>query len=83
MFGMTLLNGDLFTKKQEKVTEFRQLQIGDVLTIGVRRNKNPKDISVSFIGQDGSAFATDCNGKSYFINRNDRDQLKSLKLKLM
>ncbi|AFN39284.1 hypothetical protein F485_gp030 [Aeromonas phage CC2] len=82
MFGMTL-NGDLFTTKKEKVTEFLELEVGDLLTIGLRRNKKPKDISVSFIGQDGSALATDYNGKSYFINRNDRDQLKSLKLKLM
>ena len=81
-FGMTL-NGNLFTIKKEKVSEFRELEVGDMLTIGLRRNRNPKDISVSFIGQDGSAFATDYKGKSYFINRNDRDQLKSLKLKLM
>ncbi|UKM62836.1 hypothetical protein P19_0348 [Aeromonas phage P19] len=81
-FGMTL-NGDLFTTKKEKVTEFKELEVGDLLTIGLRRNKNPKDISVSFIGLDGSALATDYNGKSYFINRNDQDQLKSLKLKLM
>lgn len=75
-------NDKFVVGKNTKVTEmkFAPVEVGDILYPSTR----DYGVTVKFVSKDGSLVAWDGDkNESYYVNRNDRDQLKSLNLKLL
>lgn len=76
------VDGGFIVGKNTKVKEmkFAPVEVGDVLYTTTRHY----GVTVQFVSKDGSLVAWDGDkNESYYVNRNDRDQIRSLNLKLL
>ncbi|UYD57464.1 hypothetical protein OFDDKENP_00088 [Aeromonas phage B614] len=66
--------------KETEETIYAPIQVGDEF---IHNNRGTYRYTVKFIADDGSLIAWDSErGKSIFVNRNDRDQLKAYGMQL-
>ncbi|UOX40465.1 hypothetical protein UGMREWDR_CDS0149 [Aeromonas phage GomatiRiver_11] len=78
--GIKFSGGYFGMMKETEETVYAPIQVGDEF---VHSNRGVYRYTVKFIADDGSLIAWDSErGKSIFVNRNDRDQLKAYGMQL-